>query len=101
MIVTKENVAAQAFARHFLRLELPSSINGLVGRLVGYVELQEGPANKTDLDVCLPFMMSCAASLLGVVVVSTKNVRNRTARLPSGWKRWTSLSTMRDSNIAT
>ena len=52
MIVTKENVAAQAFARHFLRLELPSSINGLVGRLVGYyVELQKGPANKTDLDV--------------------------------------------------
>ena len=51
MIVTKGNVAAQAFAPHFLRLELPSSINGLVGRLVGYVELQKGPANKTDLDV--------------------------------------------------
>ncbi len=52
MIVTKENVAAQAFARHFLRLGLPSSVNDLVGRLVGYyVELQKGPANKTDLDV--------------------------------------------------
>ena len=51
MIVTKENVAACAFAKHFLRLGLPDSINSLVGRLVGYVELQKGPANKTDLDV--------------------------------------------------
>ena len=51
MIVTKENVAAYAFAKHFLRLGLPDSINSLVGRLVGYVELQKGPANKTDLDV--------------------------------------------------
>ena len=46
MIVTKENVA-----KHFLRLGLPDSINSLVGRLVGHVELQKGPANKTDLDV--------------------------------------------------
>ena len=45
MIVTKENVAAHAFAKHFLRLGLPDSINSLVGRLVGYVELP----NKTDL----------------------------------------------------
>ena len=51
MIVIKENVAAHAFAKHFLRLELSDSINSLVGRLVGYVELQKGPANKTDLDV--------------------------------------------------
>ena len=45
MIVTKENVAAHAFAK------LPDSINSLVGRLVGYVELQKGPANRTDLDI--------------------------------------------------
>ena len=51
MIVTKENVAAHAFAKHFLRLGLPDSINSLVGRLVGYVELQKGPASKTDLDI--------------------------------------------------
>ena len=43
-------MAAHAFAKHFLRLELPGSINSLVGRLVGYVELQKGPANKIDLD---------------------------------------------------
>ena len=51
MIVTKENVAAHAFARHFLRLELPDSINCLVGRLVGYVEMKKGPANRTVLDI--------------------------------------------------
>ena len=49
MIVTKENVAALAFAKHFLRLGLPDSVNSLVGRLVGYVELQKGPANKTAM----------------------------------------------------
>ena len=49
MIVTKENVAAHAFVKHFLRLGLPESINGLVGRLVGYVEMKKGPANQTAL----------------------------------------------------
>ena len=39
--------AAHAFAKHFLRPRLPDSI---VGRLVGYVELQKGPAS-TDLDI--------------------------------------------------
>ena len=51
MIITTENVAAHAFAKHFLRLGLPESINSLVGRLVGYVELQKGSASKTDLDI--------------------------------------------------
>ena len=39
-------MAAHAFAQHFLRLGLPFSINDLVGRLAGHVELQKGPANK-------------------------------------------------------
>ena len=51
MIVTKENVAAHAFVKHFLRLELPESINCLVGRLVGYVEMKKGPGNRTALDI--------------------------------------------------
>ena len=51
MIVTKENVAAHAFVKHFLRLGLPDSINCLVGRLVGYVEMKKGPANQTALDI--------------------------------------------------
>ena len=51
MIVTKENVAAHASVKHFLRLGLPESINCLVGRLVGYVEMKKGPANQTALDI--------------------------------------------------
>ena len=53
MIVTKENVAAHAFVKHFLRLGLPELINCLVGRLVGYVyvEMKKGPANQTALDI--------------------------------------------------
>ena len=68
MIVTKENVDANAFAKHFLRLGLPDSVNSLVGRLVGYVELQKGPANKTDLDVPPAFRndaLRCKQVLIG------------------------------------
>ena len=68
VIVTKENVAAHAFAKYFLRLRLPESINSLVGRLVGYVELQKGPANKTDLDVPPAFrndVLRCKQVLIG------------------------------------
>ena len=38
MVVTKENAAAHAFAKH-------------IGRLVGVTELEKGPASKTRLDV--------------------------------------------------
>ena len=58
MIVTKENVAAHAFAKHFLRLELPDSINCLVGRLVGYVEMQKGPATFRN-DVRKQVIIGC------------------------------------------
>ena len=51
MVVTKENAAAHAFTKHVESLQLPPSIQGKVGRLVGATELQKGPASKTDLDV--------------------------------------------------
>ena len=84
MIVTKENVAAYAFAKHFLRLGLPDSINTLVGRLVGYVELQKGPA--TLMSPRHFVTMSCAASRssLDAVVVSTKNALSRIVLWQSG-----------------
>ena len=41
MILTKENVAAQAFAEHIEALELPLSITSKIGRLVGYMELKK------------------------------------------------------------
>ena len=51
MIATKENVAAQAFAEHFFKLNLPETVNMVVGRLVGSTELQKGNTSKTALDV--------------------------------------------------
>ena len=62
MIVTKENVvAAHAFVKHFLRLGLSESINCLVGRLVGYVEMKKEPANQTALDIFF-FLLHSRAS---------------------------------------
>ena len=51
MILTKENVAAQAFAEHIEALKLPPSITSKIGRLVGYMELKKNKTNKTSLDV--------------------------------------------------
>ena len=51
MVVTKENAAAYAFTKHFESFQLPPSIAGKVGRLVGVTELEKGPSSKTDLDV--------------------------------------------------
>ena len=104
MIVTKENVAAYAFAKHFLRLGLPDSINSLVGRLVGYVELQKGPANRTDLDVPPAFRNDVLRSkkvLIGCGGGYHQSVLSHTARLLNGLKRWTQLSTMKDNNMGT
>ena len=51
MILTKENVAAQAFAAHIEAFELPDSVTSKIGRLVGYMELKKNKTNKTTLDV--------------------------------------------------
>ncbi len=51
MILTKENVAAQAFAEHIEAFRLPPSVTSKIGRLVGYMELKKNKTNKTSLDV--------------------------------------------------
>ena len=51
MVVTKENAAAHAFAKHIESLRLPSSLEEKFGRLVGATELDKGPASQTKLDV--------------------------------------------------
>ena len=51
MVVTKENAAAHAFAKHIESLQLPPSLEAKFGRLVGATELEKGPASKTRLDV--------------------------------------------------
>ena len=40
MILTKENVASQAFAEHIIGLSLPAWIEKKIGRLVGFMALQ-------------------------------------------------------------
>ena len=51
MVVTKENAAAHAFAKHIESLQLPPSLEEKFGRLVGATELEKGPASQTKLDV--------------------------------------------------
>ena len=51
MVVTKENAAAHAFAKHIESLQLPPSLEEKFRRLVGVTELEKGPASRTKLDV--------------------------------------------------
>ena len=51
MILTKENVASQAFAEHIIGLSLPSWIENKIGRLVGFMALQNQTTSNTKLDI--------------------------------------------------
>ena len=51
MVLTKENVASQAFAEYIIALSLPSWIEAKIGRLVGYMALQNHTTSSTRLDV--------------------------------------------------
>ena len=50
MVVTKENVAAHAFAEHLVALRLPQDVQQKMGRLVGYYEQRRKGAG-TLLDI--------------------------------------------------
>ena len=50
-ILTKENVAAQAFAEHIERINMPQCITSFFGRLVEYMELKKNRTKGTSLDV--------------------------------------------------
>ena len=52
MVVTKENVAAHAFAEHVVALRLPQDVQQLMGRLVGYYEhRRKGAGTPLDLPI--------------------------------------------------
>ena len=51
MILTKENVASQAFAEHIIGLSLPTWIESKFGRLVGFMALQNQTTSNTKLDI--------------------------------------------------
>ena len=61
MVVTKENAAAHAFAKHIECLRLPPSLKAKFGRLVGATELEKGPASQTKLDVLPAKPQHCLA----------------------------------------
>ena len=61
MVVTKENAAAHAFTKHVESLQLPPSIQGKVGRLVGATELERAQqAKRAWMSHQLSAMMSYA-----------------------------------------
>ena len=51
MILTKQNVASQAFAEHIIGLSLPTWIEKKFGRLVSFMALQNQTTSSTRLDV--------------------------------------------------
>ena len=51
MLVTKENAAAHAFAKHIESLQLRPSLEEKFRRLVGATELEKGPASQSKLDI--------------------------------------------------
>ena len=51
MILTKENVASQAFAEHIIALSLPTWTENKIGRLVGFMALHNQTTGTTKLDI--------------------------------------------------
>ena len=84
MVVTKENAAAHAFAKHIESLQLPPSLEEKFGRLVGATELEKGPASQTKLDVLPGFRNTVLRTKQVIIevaeVASTRNVRSHTAQ---------------------
>ena len=102
MVVTKENAAAHAFAKHIESLRLPPSLEAKFGRLVGATELEKGPASQTKLDV-LPGNRNTVLRTKQVIIGcgATRNVRSRTAQLLGGWQMSMLPSMMRASSMET
>ena len=83
MVVTKENAAAHAFAKHIESLQLPPSLEEkLVGWWVPLNWRKAQPAKRSLISYQATATLSYAPSKLSLVaeVASTRNVRNRTAR---------------------
>ena len=105
MVVTKENAAAHAFAKHIESLQLPPSLEEKFGRLVGATELEKGPASQSKLEIFCqdPATLSCALSKLSLVAeeASIRNARSHTAQLLGGCRRLTLPLMMRANSTET
>ena len=51
MVLTKENVASQAFAEHVICLNLPDYVECKFGRMAGYMALQNNTTGRTWIDI--------------------------------------------------
>ena len=100
MILTKENVASQAFAEHIIGLSLPSWIETKIGRLVGFMALHNQTTGTTKLDIPMKLLAQSRSSL-DVVEGSVTSVQANTARLPNGCRKWILLFMMRVSSTGT
>ena len=104
MILTKENVASQAFAEHIIGLSLPSWIEAKIGRLVGFMAFitkLRAPPSWTYRRPTAMKLLAQSRSSLDVVEGSAMSVRANTARLPNGCRKWILLLMMRVSSTGT
>ena len=103
MILTKENVASQAFAEHIIGLSLPTWIERKFGRLVGFMALHKiRPQAVPDLMSPQPIAVMYFApnkSSLDAVAGFAMSVRASTVRLPSGCPKLTWLYKMRVNSM--
>ena len=89
MVVTKENAAAHAFAKHIESLQLPPSLEEKFGRLVGATELEKGPASQTKLDV-LPGFRNTVLRTKQVIIGCGGGFHQECTRPYSPVARWMS-----------
>ena len=88
MILTKENVAGQAFAEHIEGLNMPQCITSKIGRLVGHMELKKNRTKGTNRHEVL----RQKKLLIGCEVVSSKSALNLTLWLLDGLLKLPKLS---------
>ena len=89
MILTKENVASQAFAEHIIGLSLPSWIETKIGRLVGFMALHNQTTGTTKLDIPSAHRHDVIGSKQVIIgcVGSVTNVQANIALLPNGCRK--------------
>ena len=88
MILTKENVAGQAFAEHIEGLNMPQCITSKIGRLVGHMELKKNRSKGTNRHEVL----RQKKLLIGCEVVSSKSALNLAPWLLDGLLKLPKLS---------
>ena len=104
MILTKENVASQAFAEHIIALSSPSWIEAKIGRLVGFMALHNQTTGTTKLDIPSAHrhqVIGLKQVIIGCGGRFRHECASNTALLPNGCRKWILLFMMRVSSMGT